>query len=310
MLDNVVGVYHFLTDRAPQNVPVVEPKPRHSNPWRKDGKAIVAKVKAGEDLRASIEGAISLLGDIGQVVHSGDKVMVKPNFNSPDPFPASTDLTFLSAVIELLKGTGARVAIGESAGGMWRPTRTVYRKLGLYDFARELGVGLIAFDDPTTDWVRIKINGDYLDAVTMPRPAYEADKLIYLPCMKTHNLAGFSGALKLAFGFVHPGERRGFHISHLQQKLAEVNLSWQPDLIIMDGRKAFVSGGPDKGELAEPGVILASGDQVAIDAEAIKIILGYQGNNKLPPDPWQLPQIVTALKHNLGTSEGNYTVVE
>jgi len=310
MLDNVVGVYHFLADRAPQNLPVVAPKPSKISPWRKDGKAIVAKVKAGENVKASIEGAISLLGGIGQVIHSGDKVMVKPNFNSPDPFPASTDLTFLRAVIELLKETVARVTIGESAGGMWRPTRTVYRKLGLYDFARERGVDLIAFDDPTTEWVKVKINGDFLEAVTMPRPAYEAEKLIYLPCMKTHNLAGFSGALKLAFGFVHPGERRGFHISHLQQKLAEVNLSWQPDLIIMDGRKAFVSGGPDKGELAEPGVILASGDPVATDAEAVKIILSYRGNNKLPADPWRLPQLVIALKHRLGASEGNYIVVE
>ena len=78
----------------------------------------------------------------------------------------------------------------------------------------------------------------------------------------------------------------------------------------MDGRKTFVSGGPDKGELVEPGLLLASGDLIAIDVEAMRLILTYGASNILPTNPWQLPQIVTALKHGLGVGEGDYTVVE
>jgi len=144
----------------------------------------------------------------------------------------------------------------------------------------------------------------------MPRSAYEADKMVYVPCLKTHGLAAFSGAIKLAVGFVAPGQRRSLHMGHLQEKAAEVNLCWQPDLIIMDGRRAFVSGGPDKGQLVEPGLVLASGDLVAIDVEAVKVILGYGAANKLPANPWELPQIATALKHGLGAGEGKYAVVE
>lgn len=47
--------------------------------------------------------------------------MVKPNFNSPDPFPGSTDLEFLRCVLQILQEAGAKVLVGESAGGMWRP---------------------------------------------------------------------------------------------------------------------------------------------------------------------------------------------
>ena len=143
----------------------------------------------------------------------------------------------------------------------------------------------------------------------MPRSAYEAEKMIYLPCMKTHNLAAFSGAIKLAFGFVAAGQRRSFHFGHLQEKLAEVSLCWQSDLIVMDGRKAFVSGGPAKGRLVEPGLLLASGDLAAIDVEAMRSILGYRASNRIPANPWELPQIATALKHGLGAREGNYTVI-
>jgi uncharacterized protein (DUF362 family) len=71
----------------------------------------------------------------------------------------------------------------------------------------------------------------------------------------------------------------------------------------MDGRKAFVSGGPAKGELVEPGFIMASGDLVAIDVEALKILGSYGAKNRLFPNPYDSPQIVAALRHGLGSKE-------
>jgi len=308
--DKAVNIYHFLSDRVPRNIPVVEPKPRTFNKWRRDDKAIVTKLKAAANVRETIERSITLLGNLERVFTSGDKVLVKPNFNSPDPPPGSTDLAFLRAVVEILLETGVKVTIGESAGIISHPTRKVFQKLGVYELSQSLGVNLIIFEENDNEWVRIKVNSDHLKSITVPRYAYEAERIVYVPCMKTHRLAAYSGALKLAFGFVHPGERRHFHLSHLQEKLSEISLCWQPDIIIMDGRKSFVSGGPDTGHLVEPGLVLASGDLLAIDVEAIKVIQSYGAKNKLPASPWQLPQIMTALKYGLGFGEGGYIVVE
>lgn len=269
--------------------------------------ALVSKVPDEEDLISSVSRGVELIGGLEKVISSGDRVMVKPNFNSPDPYPGSTDLDFLKAVVHLLLECGAKVTVGDSAGGIWRPTVRVLARLGVLRPLVEMGAEVIAFEDRPKDWVRVKIEGDYLREVTVPKSAYEADKIIYLPCMKTHRLARFSLSLKLAVGFMHPGERRALHLRNLEHKVAELNLVWQPDLIIMDGRKAFVSGGPEKGELAEPGVILASGDQVAIDVEALKILGSYKAKNRLMPDPYDSPQIATALRHGLGTRE--YEVV-
>ena len=309
LFDRIVGVYHFLGDRIPTGIPSVEPKPRKGNRWLKNNQPVVAKIKATGDIRLTIEQAIALMGDLKQTIGRGDRVLVKPNFNSPDPFPASTDLSFLQGVAELILETGAKVTIGESAGAVWRPTRKVFNQLGMPELARRLGVELVAFDDKPDEWVQIKIDGDYLDRVVMPRSAYEADKMVYLPCMKTHSLGAFTGAIKLVFGFVAPGQRRSFHLGHLQEKLADVSLCWQPDLIVMDGRKAFVSGGPDRGQLVEPGLVLASGDLIAIDIEAMKVLLGYRASNKIPANPWELTQIAIALKHGLGLGEGKCIVV-
>jgi uncharacterized protein (DUF362 family) len=301
-----------MFDRLPNDVPVVEPKPRHTNPWRQNSQAVLSKVAANGDLRASVEKSLTLLGGLGRAINRGDKVFVKPNFNSPDPLPAATDRDLLHTVVQLLLEAGAKVTIGESSGGLWRPTRKVFDKLGTSKLARDLGVDLIAFEDRPKDWVQVKTGGDYMDMLFMPRSAYEADKMVYLPCMKTHSMGGFSGALKLTVGFVHPGQRRSLHSGNLSQKVAEISLCWQPDLIIMDGRKAFVSGGPNKGKLAKPSpnLIFASGDIVAIDVEGIKVIQSYKAKNKLPDNPWESDQIVTALKHNLGSGQGGYVVVE
>jgi len=309
VFDRVVGVYHFLGDRVPRDIPSAEPKPRRNNPWVRDGQPIVARVKVEGNVRTAIELAIGLMGNLSQIICKGDRVFVKPNLNSADPFPAATDLPFLQTVIELILESGARVTVGEGSGAVWRPTKRVFEQRGVPELARNLGVELIAFDDRPRDWVQVNIEGDYLKKVAMPRSAYEADKIIYVPCMKTHVLSGFSGAIKLAFGFVAPGQRRGFHRGHLQQKLADVALCWQPDLVIMDGRKAFVTGGPHSGRVVEPDLVLASGDFVAIDVEAIKVLLSYRARNKLPADPWQLPQIANAVKHGLGPKEGKYMAV-
>ena len=112
--DKAVGLYHFLGDTTPKDIPIVDPKPRTINPWCSGGQAIVAKVTAGEDIRASLDEIIALLGNLTPAIQRGDRVLVKPNFNSPDPYPGSTDLVFLRAVIELLLAAGAKVTIGES----------------------------------------------------------------------------------------------------------------------------------------------------------------------------------------------------
>ncbi len=308
--DRARGVYHFLGDRAPGNSPIVEPRPVPQNRLRSNGNIAVSEVTVGPDVQASVQHALDLAGPIAEIISSGDRVMVKPNFNSPDPFPASTDIEFLRSVLSLLLDCGARITVGESSGGVWRPTRRVFEQVGLYGLMNEFGIGLTSFEDRADDWVRVRIDGEYLDRLSMPRSAYEADRLVYLPCLKTHRLARMSGALKLTFGFVHPGERRRFHAGHLEQKLAEVNLCWLPDLIIQDGRKAFITGGPDKGDVVEPNLVRVSADPVALDVTGCRVLLSYGGKNRLPDDPWQIPQVKHAVRYSLGAkSDDEYTVI-
>jgi uncharacterized protein (DUF362 family) len=94
------------------------------------------------------------------------------------------------------------------------------------------------------------------------------------------------------------------------QQSAEINLPFRPDLVIMDGRRSFISGGPSHGEEVKPGFIVASGDQVANDVTGIRILQEWypQVQNKITMDAWHVNQIAHAVKLNIGYAKSDADV--
>jgi uncharacterized protein (DUF362 family) len=257
--------------------------------------ALVSKVKVQDNLKEAIEKAVEQIGGFGQFVKSGDRVLLKPNFNTADPFPASTDPAFLKVVVELVYRAGASEVIIGDCSTMALKTRQVMEKLGIFDIGKEIlpAPNILVFEEEK--WVKKKIpKARYLKSVSLAEILDKVDKLILLPCLKTHFLAQFTGSLKLAVGFIKPIERLRLHISHLNEKIAELNSVIKPNFIIMDGRKCFITKGPSKGKLAHPGLILASESRMAIDIEGIKIIQSFKGNSLAGLQPEDLLQIKRA----------------
>jgi uncharacterized protein (DUF362 family) len=279
------------------------------NPFKENGKVLVGKVAAVDDkyLKGSILRAVDLIGGFGKVVENGDEVWLKPNFNTSDPPPSSSDPEFVKAVIELLFEHGAsKVILGESSM-LSLSTRKVFEETGMMQEARETEAEDVFFDEKK--WVEVPTGGKYLKKLSLPETALKAGKLVYVCCMKTHKWAKFTLSLKLAVGFMKPNERVALHMRHLEEKIADLNLIVHPNLIIMDGRKCFINGGPACGEVREPNVILASGERIAIDVEALKIIESFEGTS-LTNDPWRYTQIRRAVDLGLGVkSENEYKVI-
>jgi uncharacterized protein (DUF362 family) len=235
-------------------------------------------------------------------VKSQDRILLKPNFNSDDPPPGSTALDFLAAVIDLLREHGCmRISVGESSGRPWVPTERVFKNSGLASRMAEMKIPLLDFD--RAEYIDVPIGGEYLDMIAYPRDLEGFDKIVYLPTMKTHFLGGLSMSLKLTVGMTHLADRTVLHGDNnlfVPQRAAEMNIPIKPDLIVMDGRISFVSGGPAIGLSVHPGVILASGDPVALDVQGVRLLQNYAAVNHLVGDAWNLPQIKTAVKHGLG----------
>lgn len=278
-----------------------------ANPFKKDDRVLVGKATKFSSSKEAILSSVSLIGGFSRVIQQGDEVLLKPNFNTADPPPGSSDPAFVKAVIELLYEHGARkVVLGESS--MLRlSTRKVMKKAGMLKKAEEAGAEVVIFNEGK--WKRVATGGSHLKYVSLPETALESKKLVYTCCMKTHRFAKFTFSLKLAVGFMKPSERIQLHMRDLEEKIAELNLVVHPHLIIMDCRKCFISGGPATGELRYPGLVLASGDRVALDVEALKTVAAFDGSS-LRNDPWSYTQIRRAVELGLGVkNEQEYEVV-
>lgn len=259
----------------------------------------VSQVKVNKNLKKAILKTVDEVGGFKKFIKKGDVVLLKPNFNTADPFPASTDLGFLKAVVELVYEYNPKMVMLGDSSTMSLNTRRVMEKLRIFDLENmERPPRVYVFDE--RPWVKKEIpNGKYLKRVWVTRYLDRADKLILLPCFKTHFLSQFTGSLKLSMGFIKSFHRVHFHMRHLQEKIAELNKVIHPDLIIGDARKCFITKGPSKGKLAEPNLILASTSRVDIDVEAIKIIQGFKRNSLRGIDPWEMPQIKKAKEFGI-----------
>ncbi len=251
----------------------------------------ISKTQFKGEIKDSIQLAVEAIGGWQKYINRGDRVLLKPNFNTADPFPASTSYDFLEAVVQLAHEQGAgQVIVGDSCTFALR-ARSVMNKLGIFSLEELPRPAKVAVFDEG-EWRKKNIpQGKFLKKASLPAVLDEVDRVILLPCLKTHFIARYTGALKLAVGLMKPLERLSFHAGRVEEKIAELNTVTPADLIIMDARKCFVSGGPMNGEAREPNLILAGDSRVEIDLAGVGVIKSFAGNSLEKITPEDLLQI-------------------
>lgn len=274
--------------------------------------ARVSLAKTG-DREAGVRTAIELLSDTAASFR-GRHVVLKPNFNSDDPFPAATHNDTAAAIITWLKDAGAReITVAERSGIAWDSHRVAEGK-GLHDLFERLGVRYVILDDlAAEDWMPVPLEGGHWRrGIEIPRLYAEAEAVVMTCCLKTHAFGGhFTMSLKNAVGLVPlVSPKDGYeYMQELhsavnpRQLIAEINQAFTPDLIVLDGASAFITGGPYEGEVVHPGVILASRDRIAIDAVGVAILRMYDTTDEVKHGPiFDLDQLRFAAELGLGAS--------
>jgi uncharacterized protein (DUF362 family) len=237
-------------------------------------------------------------------------VLIKPNFNTADRFPGSTDNDTLVALVKELWEMGAKsVSLGERS---YPPTDQVMEKKGIRPLMRELQVKVINFDTlAEKDWPLINSNGGHWkNGFRVARPILESECLVSTCCLKTHQYGGvFTMSLKLHVGVV-PTTRHGYdymtelHSSpHQRKMIAEINEPFSPSLVVMDAMEAFVDGGPMVGKRAPANLFLASTDRVAMDAVGVAILKDLGSNDAIMNKRiFEQEQIARGVELGLGVS--------
>lgn len=148
------------------------------------------------------------------------------------------------------------------------------------------GIKIEVLDDlPLHEWRHLKGEGTHWrNGFYLPEQLLRAGAVIQTCCLKTHRFGGhFTMSLKNSVGLVAktlPGQSYDFmtelHTSrHQRSMIAEINHEYPIDLVVMDALAGFTQGGPEKGKIITPGLMLAATDRVAIDAVGIAILREY-----------------------------------
>ncbi len=214
---------------------------------------------------------------------------LKANYNSADPFPASTHPGTLAAIVDsLYENKVAGIVMAERSG--MGVTADVLRTMGITDLARMKGFDIVVLDDldDICHWDRRGQTSKAFTGNTVSssrRPFEEADAIVTTCCLKTHRFGGhFTLSLKNSVGMVarydpetsHDYMRElHFSLRHQRHMIAEINTAYAPAFVVMDAIQGFSHGGPEKGTLIEPGLMLASNDRVALDACGVAILRTY-----------------------------------
>jgi uncharacterized protein (DUF362 family) len=278
---------------------------------RKMKKTKVSLVRTS-DRESGIGKVIALLG-ISPV--NGKDVLLKPNFNTADPYPGSTHNDTLTHLILYIKKMGAKsVTIGERSGPP--NTRGVLKEKGIYDLCNKLGAGLINFEElPSNGWIRIRPEkSHWRDGFDVAKPVLDSKCIVTTCCLKTHGFGGvFTMSLKLSVGITHKRNMTELHTSFfsIRKMIAEINQVYTPSLIVLDGIEAFVDGGPGKGTRKTANVILAGTDRIAIDAVGLSILKELGSNkNIMGRKIFEQEQISRAVELGLGiTGPGEIEII-
>ncbi|PKN19620.1 MAG: tat (twin-arginine translocation) pathway signal sequence [Deltaproteobacteria bacterium HGW-Deltaproteobacteria-6] len=224
--------------------------------------------------------AISLMGGMGQFVKKGQTVVVKPNigFAGRPEMCATTNPLLVRTVVEHCLAAGARkVYVFDNATMAGSAAENCYRISGIEEAARKGGATVVPGNEEKY-YKEVKIpGGKVLKSAKVHELLLSSDVFINVPILKSHSYAHLTAGMKNLMGVVW--DRMTYHMSGLDQCIADFCLYRKPDLNIVDAYRVLMKNGPSppRSESAAARdielkkTLLISRDIVTVDAAAAKI---------------------------------------
>ena len=229
-------------------------------------KKTVKIFRAEDDISAIIEKAVADSGLRGK-----SKIFIKPNLSHPEYLPGVvTSPELIKQIVGLLRDGNNEVVVGESNGFNY-PCWTAFDKTGVESAVKAAGGTVINLSEDKVVEVKFP-DGCPLKRLFLPKIVLDADAIVDLPLMKTHEFMVYSGAIKNLFGCV-PSNKRIYLHPYLPEVFYRLYSLFKPQLTIMDARIGIEGNGPTKGKPVKMGLILTSNDALAVDIVAAKVMM-------------------------------------
>ncbi len=268
------------------------------------GKGKVAVLKTSPDTILSDYEQLMKLADFEAALPKEYTTGLKINISWQTWYPACSSTPWqIEGVIKTLQGANYQNIIGIHNDTVVVNTRDGEINNKHKYVTDKYDIACLYLYEEQFDWVQyhpktpfMVLDKVYPDGVFIPK-ALEGINIIHLPTVKTHVFTTITGAMKNAFGGLLHRNRHWTH-SVIHETLVDL-LMIQQDIhpgifAVMDGTFAGDGPGPRAMRWHEKNIILASSDQVAIDAISAKL----QGF-----DPMQIPFIRLAHEKGLGIGD-------
>ncbi len=198
------------------------------------------------------------------------KIFIKPNLSHPEYLPGVvTSPKLIQQLVGLLRDWNSEVIVGESNGFNY-PCWNAFDKTGVEAAVKAAGGSVINLSEDKV--VEVKFQGNTpLSRLFLPKTVLEADAVVDLPLMKTHEFMAYSGAVKNLFGCV-PSNKRIYLHPYLPEVFYRLYTLFKPQLTIMDARTGIEGNGPTKGKPVKMGLMITGNDALAVDITATEIM--------------------------------------
>ncbi len=292
---------------------VYPPRSRIPNPYvNSEGKPLLVAVK-GSDFRKMLEKGLETIGGLNKLVDNNQDILIKPNFNAVDIYPAISSAESISILAkEAVKATSGSVKVGDV--GYHQPVN-VYDHVNLETALSGTGAELKYFSGSYN--VRRSSWSDSRPDYKVYADVYDAPVIMSFACVKRHHLAKMSTALKNNVGTVTgsgaSGSRRYLHDksgTSFLKEVAEIAGLINPELTIVDARRVLAKNGPFSDSsgaeiINDVNYLIISGDMIAVDLYCSMLLQSY--------DSTFTPSLINPTlshAHSLGLGVENLNEVE
>lgn len=210
--------------------------------------------------------------NIKDEIPAGAKVLIKPNLvtDKEAAFSITTHPSFVFAVVKYLREIGVKdITVADCPGGallLFSQMQDVYKKTG-YDFLSEYVK--LNTDFESTD---VTAESDFINKeFNIINAVCQADYIINLPKLKTHNMTCITAAVKNLFGTIPGLQKPAYHAKYPAAKdfsnmLVELAATVKPDFTIVDAVDIMEGNGPTNGKKRFLGLTFSGKNVFGLDA--------------------------------------------
>jgi uncharacterized protein (DUF362 family) len=236
----------------------------------KKSKVSIVKTKqnpGANEIAVAVRKALDLIGGIKGIVKRGNLVLINPNWAAPPverEKAVITDPDVAKAVADIVREQGARAVIAESSAVGVDTTKVI--EASGYKTLRDQGYEVV--DLKKTKIVKVPFkDGWVLKELETFELVQQADVIVSLPKMKTHDQADMTGPMKNLKGLLSDKYKRLLHQEFgVFEGCVDITAFFKPAFSVVDAILCQEGLGPIYGKPVEMDLILAGRDMVAIES--------------------------------------------